>query len=315
MPTPLSGILSPVAGGILFLFVDGVGLAPASATNPLATLPTPALRSLLGGPLTTEQAQCGERLLLRPIDATLGVPGKPQSATGQTALFTGKNGAALLGHHVTAFPGPQLKALIAEHSLFKRVTEAGRSATFANPYHAAYLDQVRRGEVRASVTTWAMEAAGLRFRDETDLANGEAVTWDAVGDYFSTRSNLPVEPVAAQEAGRRLARLANLHDLVVWETFLTDLAAHGRFGMRVEDAVERVDGLLGGCLAELDPSVTMVLTSDHGNLEDGKQPLHTTNPVPLLVVGPQAPLFANRESILDLTPTILQCLGIQALPT
>src|SRR6186713_2103 len=44
---------------VLFLFIDGVGLAQASPANPLATLPTPALRALLGGPLTLEAL--GER--------------------------------------------------------------------------------------------------------------------------------------------------------------------------------------------------------------------------------------------------------------
>jgi 2,3-bisphosphoglycerate-independent phosphoglycerate mutase len=300
-----------MAAGILFLFVDGVGLATANAANPLATLPTPALRALLGGPLTAEQVQDKPQVLLRALDASLGVPGKPQSATGQTALFTGQNGAALLGHHVTAFPGPQLKALIAAHSLFKRVRDAGRTATFANPYGAAYLARVRAGAVRASVTTCAVEAAGLRFRDGNDLERGEAVTWDIVGDYFATRAEMPVAVTTPRQAGERLARLARQHDLVVWETFLTDLAAHQRFGMRVDDAVERVDGLLAGCLADLDPTTTLVLCSDHGNLEDGSHLLHTTNPVPLLAVGPQAVAFRNLESILDLSPAILEAMGIR----
>lgn len=305
-----------MAAGILFLFVDGIGLAPASATNPLSTLPTPELSALLGGPLTSESAQSSERLLLKPLDASLGLPGRPQSATGQTALFTGQNGAALLGHHVTAYPGPQLKALIAEHSLFKRARERGSQATFANPYTADYLDRVRRGEARASVTTHAVAASGLRFRDLADLERGEAVTWDVVGDHFAGRAGAAVALVEPREAGRRLARLTADHDLVVWETFLTDLAAHGRFGLRVEDAVERLDGLLGGCLSELHPDATLVVSSDHGNLEDGTQPLHTTNPVPLLVVGTAAPRFATLISILEITPAILAALESRtALPS
>lgn len=302
--------------GILFLFVDGIGLAPESPGNPLSTLPTPELSALLGGALTSERIQARERLLLKPLDASLGLPGRPQSATGQTALFTGQNGAFLLGHHVTAYPGPQLKALIAEHSLFKRARERGWHATFANPYTADYLDRVRRGQARASVTTCAVEAAGLRFRELDDLERGEAVTWDIVGDHFSARAGAGVGLVAPEEAGRRLARLAARHDLVVWETFLTDLAAHGRFGLRVEDAVERLDGMLGGCLAALAPEATLLLCSDHGNLEDGTQPLHTTNPVPLLVVGPLAPAFAGLRSILEITPAILEALGSRTvLPT
>ena len=33
---------------VLFVFVDGVGLAPASAHNPLSRIPMPALEKLLG---------------------------------------------------------------------------------------------------------------------------------------------------------------------------------------------------------------------------------------------------------------------------
>jgi hypothetical protein len=293
---------------ILFLFVDGVGLAPASAENPLATLPTPHLRRLLGGPLTVEQIQVGDQLALVPLDATLGVPGLPQSATGQTALFTGENGALLLGHHATAYPGPRLRALIREHGLFKRALAAGLEATFANPFTPEYLAALDGERLPASVTTWAARTAGLRLRDLDDLRRGRAVAWDVCRDHFAARSGVDVEPVEPETAGEHLAALAAAHDLTVYETFLTDLAAHRRFGLRVEEAVERLDGLLGGALRRRSPGATLLLTSDHGNLEDATQPLHTRNPVPLLAVGPAAPRFAALRSILEVTPAILAVL-------
>ncbi|HLF57767.1 MAG TPA: metalloenzyme, partial [Thermoanaerobaculia bacterium] len=58
----------------LLLFVDGVGLAPASDKNPLASEPMPALAALLGGPLTSERAGAGDGWTLAALDATLGVP-------------------------------------------------------------------------------------------------------------------------------------------------------------------------------------------------------------------------------------------------
>ena len=74
----------------LLLFVDGVGLAAATDHNPFTAAPAPALRRLLGGPLTAEQRQqssdpSSASLLLTDLDPTLGVDGLPQSATGQTA--------------------------------------------------------------------------------------------------------------------------------------------------------------------------------------------------------------------------------------
>ncbi len=306
---PLRRAIALTRHRILFLFVDGVGLAPASPTNPLATLPTPHLRRLLGGPLTLEQAQAREELLLRPLDATLDVPGLPQSATGQTALFTGYNAAQLLGHHATAYPGPRLRAVIQEHGLFRRALAAGLTATFANPFTPEYLAALDAGRLPASVTTWAARTAGLRLRDLEDWHRGAAVTWDVSGDHFAARAGVALAPITAEAAGARLAALAEAHDLTVYETFLTDLAAHGRFGLRVEEAVGRLDGLLGGALRRRPPGVTLLLTSDHGNLEDSSQPLHTRNPVPLLAVGPGAASCSPLRSILEVTPAILRLLG------
>ncbi len=36
---------------ILFIFLDGVGLAPPGPDNPLSYVPMPQLQTLLGGPL------------------------------------------------------------------------------------------------------------------------------------------------------------------------------------------------------------------------------------------------------------------------
>ena len=57
---------------LIFIFLDGVGLAPAGPYNPLSSAAMPHIRALLGGPLTLEQAQARPALLLRPIDTALG---------------------------------------------------------------------------------------------------------------------------------------------------------------------------------------------------------------------------------------------------
>jgi hypothetical protein len=296
---------------ILLLFVDGIGLAPAGDTNPLSTVETPAIRALLGGPLTLEQVQQRDGLVLVPLDATLGVPGLPQSGTGQTALFTGENGAAILGHHVPAFPGPTLRKLIAERSIFKQVVEAGRRAVFANPLPDSFVAAVESGERRGSVTTWAAIAGGKSvMRDLDDLRAGRAVAWDVSGDHFAARAGHEVGFTPPSAAGRNLAAIAGDADLTVWETFLTDLAAHGRWGLQVEDAVARLDGLLGGLLAARPVDLTVLVTSDHGNLEDSTHRVHTRNSVPLLAVGPSATAFARLTSLLEVTSAILEGLAI-----
>jgi hypothetical protein len=294
---------------ILLVFADGLGLAPAGPGNPLSRLPSPALDELLGGPLTLERVQARDGLLLAALDATLGVPGLPQSATGQTALFTGENAAALLGRHVTALPGPALRTLLEERSLLKRVVEAAGHATFANAYTDAFIEEFTSGRRRPSATTCCVLGAGLPFRRLPELLDGRAVTWDVCRDRFAERTGIALEPVTATQAGHRLAELAGVYDLTLYETFLTDLAGHGRRGVTAEEAIVRLDGLLAGALAAKTPDTTLLLASDHGNLEDATTASHTRNPVPLLAVGPAARRFAGAESILDLVPRILAVLG------
>ncbi len=291
------------------LFLDGVGLAPATPANPLARVPTPALTSLLGGALTRERVGEGPELLLAALDARLGMAGLPQSATGQTALFTGVNAPQLLGRHSTGFVGPRLAETIERASLFRSARERGHAATFANAYGHRYRQSLEGGRRRPSVTTLAVLAAGLPLRGVAELARGEAVAWDVERDRFSALSGESVPAVPAVEAGRHLAALAGEHRLTVWETFLTDLAGHRRWGVTAAEALSRVDGLLAGVLEAAVPGLTLIVTSDHGNLEDETTRGHTLNPVPLLVRGPLAERFAGLSSLLEVTPRILRCLG------
>ncbi|NTW02860.1 MAG: metalloenzyme, partial [Oscillochloris sp.] len=56
---------------IIFVFLDGIGMATQQITNPVATAPMAHLHALLGTSLTSEAAQERPGLLLRAIDATL----------------------------------------------------------------------------------------------------------------------------------------------------------------------------------------------------------------------------------------------------
>ena len=287
-----------------------MGLAPASAGNPLSRCETPFLRSLLGGePLTTEAVGCRPELILEPLDAGLGVDGLPQSATGQTALLTGVNAARTLGRHQSALPGAVLRGLLAQHSLFSRLVDLGLKATFANAYTDETLERMGEGRGRVSATTWAVRAADLPLRRARHLETGSAVAWDVCRDLFSRRTAAPVERVDPRAAGGHLAAIAADHDFTLFETFLTDLAGHGRRGLTAAEALRRVDGLLAGVEESRDQSLTWLVTSDHGNLEDSSSGRHTRHPVPLLVRGPLAEAFSGLESIADLTPRILEVLG------
>jgi hypothetical protein len=287
---------------LLLLFADGVGLGAESSDNPFASGSTPALRALLGGPLSLARVQRRGELALAALDACLGVPGLPQSGTGQTTLFTGVNAQASLGRHVPALPGPRLRALIAEHSVLAALRREGHAVTFANAYTAEYAARLASGEARVSATTAAVLAAGVPLRLLPELAAGRAVTWDVTGEHFARRAGEAVPVVTPEAAGASLARLAGEHALTLYETFLTDLAGHGRWGITPAEAVNRLDGLLAGVLAARPPELTVLLTSDHGNVEEAAHHRHTRNPVPLLAVGPAAAAFADLARLDEVAP-------------
>jgi 2,3-bisphosphoglycerate-independent phosphoglycerate mutase len=316
---PSQGLPSPA---VIFVFLDGLGLGPAEKTNPLWLAPMPNLRRLLDGPLVAGRNVDRPGLLFKPIDALLGVQGLPQSATGQTALFTGVNAAQLLGQHLGAYPNAQLTEVINEHNILKRATDRGYRATFANAY--AYGNQYfqlvkkQRPELvegrkrRHSATTLSVLAAGLPFRTLEDLERGEAVYWDITNFYLVEHLHLAVPIIEPETAGQHLARLSRDYDLVLYESFLPDAAGHRRDLELALEVLDMLDRFFAGLLEEVEPTTTVVMSSDHGNLEEIGLRLHSTNPVPLLVVGPGAEPLRQAQAITDVAGGIMRVLELES---
>lgn len=89
---------------VALLFIDGVGVGVADPDfNPLARGEW-LLSQFQDGSGTSLPG--GARTLL---ETTFGVPGRPQSATNQTALLTGEPAPRLVGRHVLGFPDAALR--------------------------------------------------------------------------------------------------------------------------------------------------------------------------------------------------------------
>ncbi len=296
---------------VLLLFLDGVGLGEEDPQhNPWVRAHTPVLRGLLGRPLAGLERIERDGLLLTPANATLGVPGLPQSATGQTALLTGLNAPAIVGRHVTAYPTAELRDLLVRGSLFARLGRAGRAVTLANAYTPEYHQAVADRQLRHAAFTFAAVSAGLPLRTVEELRRREAVFHD-LSNTRPRQWGHDVPAITPREAGDDLVRLAVAHDLTAFEFFLSDLAAHGRAPLTGIDVVEMVDELLGGVLEGLPAGVTVVVTSDHGNLEDERTSGHTRNPVPTLVIGPAWTHFKGVSAITDVAPAVAAAIGVE----
>lgn len=295
---------------VFLCFVDGLGLGTDDPhTNPLLTARMPALRSLVGGQPFSRSTVPFTRPGLSAVltDPCLGVPGLPQSATGQTAIFTGQNAPMAIGRHLHAYPTPSLQAILAEHSIFKQVEAAGGTATFLNAFRPEFFAWVRAGRplhadkrYRPSASTLAGLAAGLHvFRSFEHLNRGEAVGFDIDHSVMRAMGFAELEPVDPYEAGRRAAVVAGTHRFTLYEHFLTDKAGHSQEMAEAVRVLERLDRFLAGVLEHLPADVTLLLTSDHGNVEDLSVRTHTMNPVATVVKGSGADAMAARIS--DLT--------------
>lgn len=280
----------------------GLG-APDPARNPFVAAPTPFLSSLLGGPLSAERPSTAARnVVFRPLSATLGHRGLPQSATGQTALLTGVNGADLMNGHYGPWPGPTLKRVLAAGTLFSEVRRAGGRSVLANAFPPGYFRAVAEGRQRVNVPVYAAQAAGVPLLTERDFSAGRAIGADLDGAHFGAIQSV-------EQAGAQLAEMARDADLTFFDFWLSDTAGH-RWGFAEACAlVAKLDRFLAGLVPALG-EVTLLVTSDHGNLEDKSTRSHTRNPVPLLALGPQAAHFAEVESLLGVAPALRRALAL-----
>ena len=295
---------------LLFLFLDGVGLGGRDPhANPFVAALTPFLDGLLGGKLTQDlPSRRTGQLVYLPLDATLGHPGLPQSATGQTALLTGRNGADIMNGHYGPWPGPTLKAVLDDGTIFTQALQAGKTVSFTNVFPPGYFTALEQGERRVNVPVYAAQRAGLRLRTLEDYASGQAISADVTGEYLVTlEPSLPA--FTPEAAGRRLARIAQAHHLTFFDFWLSDTAGHRWSFADAVSLVEMLDGFLAGIVPALGP-VTLLVTSDHGNLEDKTVRGHTANQVPLLAIGPHATSFIGAKTLMDIPGSVLDALNV-----
>ncbi len=294
---------------LLLLFVDGLGLGEADEkVNPFFVAPATNLRSLFGNvPTRGNGHYVGTGAVLVPTDATLNMPGMPQSGTGQTTIFTGINAAEVIGQHLGPYPNAALREIIAGGNLFHQLRALGLRVEHGNAYPPVFFERLARNKARRTAIMQAALTAGVRLRDIHDLRAGEAVSAMSLTNQVWVEHGAPVPLVTAREAGHNLMRLAQQNDFTAFEYFLTDAAGHKNDHAWILQVLGELDEFWSGLLEELDPRETLLLiTSDHGNIEDWSVKGHTLNPVPTILVGAHREEIAPQiHSLVDITPAIV----------
>jgi len=290
----------------LFLFLDGIGLGDNDPEkNPFARANMPYLQSLLDGQtLIRETAPFeGDLATLLSVDPNLGVDGLPQSATGQAVLLTGINIPAELGYHYGPKPNPEVAQYLDGKTIFSKTVKAGKKTALLSAYPPRYFAGINSGKHLYSAIPLALTNAGVPLFTIDDYFAGNALSADFTGKGWHEFLNLPDAPIYEPEAaGKKLAELASQYDFSLFEYWASDYAGHKQDMDSAVRQLERFDDVLKGLLGSsgYKPDL-LLLTSDHGNMEDLSTRRHTAADVPLLLFGDKSIRREFQKDIHDLT--------------
>jgi predicted AlkP superfamily pyrophosphatase or phosphodiesterase len=235
------------------------------------------------------------------VDSAVGVSGLPQSATGQAILLTGKNIPAELGYHYGPKPNPEVAAYLNDGTLFSNFAKAGKKVALLNGYPPRYFHGIDSGKRLYSSIPLAVTNAGVPLFRHEDLFAGRALSADFTGEGWRTMLGFLDAPVMeAAQAGRKLGSLAKEYDFSLFEYWASDYAGHKQQMDEAIRLMESFDGVLGGLVDVWDNGLILV-TSDHGNMEDLSTRKHTDANVPALIIGEKAAREEFTRDLKDLT--------------
>jgi hypothetical protein len=197
-----------------------------------------------------------------------------------------------MGRHYGPYPGPTVKQLLEHRTLFHDMP----TSVLANVYPPHFSERARLNAV-----VYAAVRAGVTLRSFEDYQQGRAISADLTGDYLTKA--VGADPTTPFAMGQQLATLAQAQPFTLFDFWLSDEAGHRWSLAEAADLVTRLDSFLAGVLAARG-DLTVLLTSDHGNLEDKTRKTHTLADVPLIVVGKGAATFADATSLMDVAPAI-----------
>ena len=226
-----------------------------------------------------------------------------------------------MGRHMTGFPGPTLIPIIREYSIVKQFCQRGKRATLLNAFSKKYFERIKRYPRLKSVSYYIQEAAGIPYMTLDDLAEGHAFFADYTHEFFhrlypELKESFPKRD--AFQCGCDFYHSSQNYDLAMHEFFITDKAGHEQSWSLAEWCITTIESFLAGFLSEFDAKNNLLLiSSDHGNLEDLSSKKHTSNLVPVFAYGKFSDLAVQHiREITDIVPFIYKVSDMDVkLPT
>lgn len=291
------------------VFLDGVGIGKKDFEhNPFFKYGFKAFEQIFGAiPDTKNYILKRENRILFPIDACLGVEGLPQSGTGQASLFCGFNAPKLAGKHFGPYPYSTTIPKLKEENILLHYNNENEKSFFANAYPRVFFDYIDSGRSRLSVTTLTCKLAGISFNGLEEVKEGRALTAELTNERWNKKLgyNLPV--IKPEEAARRLIKISEDYKFTLFEYYLSDHLGHLRLANEFEKLFKELDDFLFTLLQEFDgKNSTLIICSDHGNLEDTSTKTHTFNPALTITMGRKATdLHKSVNNLTDIKQAII----------
>lgn len=293
----------------LIIFLDGVGIGEKDPEiNPFFQTSFKFFNDFFGQtPHIKKQNIKTTDKFLFPIDACMDVEGLPQSGTGQTSIYCGFNAAKEIGKHFGPYPYSTLKPFLEKDNIFQSLQENGLSVNFTNAFPKIFFDYINSGRKRLNVTSLMALYSNIKFFDVDDLINGDAISAEITNRRWVEKLNYDIPIISAKEAAMRLLNIASKNNFTLFEYFHTDHIGHGRLAPEKDLLLSDLDLFLHTILGNVDDNITLLICSDHGNLENIRIKSHTRNPALGITAGKYAEQLKNKiSSLYDIKPAIME---------
>lgn len=292
----------------LLIFLDGVGIGDNdNASNPFFKYDFKFLNNIFGDtPHLNNQSMSSDGRYLFPVDANLNVDGLPQSGTGQTSIICGINASELIGKHFGPFPYSTLVPVIQENNIFISLITQRRKVSYVNAFPKLFFDYLNKGKKRLGTFPLSCMLSGMKLKMATDVWKGEALTAEITNEKWRDRLNYKLPVIKPSTAAKRLLNISSKNHFTMFEYWITDHLGHGRYKEETEQQLKILDDFLFFILNNLPVHMTLLICSDHGNLENISIKSHTRNPALTISAGFNARYLSDHiKSLVDIKEAVI----------